>query len=204
MISRVELKRHAREELQSIFAEPWLMALLMCLVVDLILGFASYIIIGFLILVGPLTYGLNCYFVKLSKKEEATINDVFSAFSSRFTETMLSGLVESIFIFLWSLLLIIPGIVKYYSYSMSRYLLLDNPEMKWDEAHKKSMEMMYGHKWQLFILDLSFLGWYIVGILCLGIGVLWVWPYHYATRANFYLALKGEQAPEVVEAKVSE
>lgn len=192
MIDRPYLKQQARNELVHIFAEPWLLALLMCLISDLLLFLSVYTIIGFFLLMGPLTYGLIKYFVKLHKKQEPLINDVFSAFAERFQDSFLLGFLEMIFIMLWSLLFVVPGIVKSYSYSMSQYLLLEDPSLDWRQAHEKSRQMMYGHKFELFILDLSFLGWYIVGILCFGFGVLWVIPYHQATKVNFYLALDGK------------
>ena len=85
---------------------------------------------------------------------------------------------------------VIPGIVKAYAYSMSFFILKDNKDMQAKECLEASEKLMVGHKQQLFALDLSFLGWYFVGALCLGVGILFVIPYHYMARANFYEALK--------------
>lgn len=99
-------------------------------------------------------------------------------------------LLTDIYIFLWSLLLIIPGIVKSYSYSMVPYILADNPNIGIKKAIALSNEMTMGHKFDMFVLDLSFIGWYLLGTLALGIGVLFVLPYDNATNAELYLVLR--------------
>ncbi|HEX2947504.1 MAG TPA: DUF975 family protein [Clostridia bacterium] len=99
--------------------------------------------------------------------------------------------LKGIFNFLWSLLFIIPGIIKYYSYRMVPYILADNPNIGALRAINLSRNMMRGNKWRMFVLDLSFLGWYFIGALCLGIGVLFVNPYAFATEAELYLVLRG-------------
>lgn len=99
---------------------------------------------------------------------------------------ILLQIVISIFVFLWSLLFVIPGIVKAYAYSMAYYIKLDHPDYGWNACITASRQMMDGHKWEKFVLDLSFLGWIIVGSLCLGVGTLWVTPYMEAANAQFY------------------
>ena len=106
-----------------------------------------------------------------------------------------------IYEFLWTLLLIIPGIIKYYSYAMTKFILLDEPELKYDAAIEKSMEMMKGKKFKLFLLDLSFIGWALLCILTLGIGLVLLVPYMYTARAAFYEDLKAELAQKVEEEK---
>ena len=103
------------------------------------------------------------------------------------TKTMF---VTNVFIFLWTLLLIIPGIIKSYAYRMVPYILADNPNIGVQEAIALSNEMTRGHKFDMFVLDLSFIGWYILGALALGIGVLFVMPYENATNAELYLVLR--------------
>lgn len=93
-------------------------------------------------------------------------------------------------IFLWTLLLIIPGIVKGYAYRMVPYILADNPNIGTKRAMELSDEMTRGQKWDIFVLDLSFIGWYILGAIALGIGTLFVRPYDYATNAELYLVLR--------------
>ena len=97
-----------------------------------------------------------------------------------------------LFIFLWSLLLLIPGIVKGYAYMMTPFILKDNPELSANEAINLSQKMMKGHKFDLFYLMLSFIGWAFLGIFTLGIGYLWLMPYTYAAFAAFYQDLKKE------------
>ncbi len=98
--------------------------------------------------------------------------------------------LKDLFNFLWALL-IIPGIIKFYSYRMAPYILADNPNIGAIRAITLSRNMMRGNKWRMFVLDLSFLGWYLLGTLCLGIGVLFVNPYAFATEAELYLVLRG-------------
>lgn len=105
----------------------------------------------------------------------------------------------------WTLLLIIPGIVKSYSYAMAFYIKQEHGKnIEAIDAISESRRMMDGYKWQLFCLDFSFLGWYILGILCLGVGVLFVTPYHEVARANFFEALKAERSAPVEPAKTDE
>lgn len=91
---------------------------------------------------------------------------------------------------LWSFLLIVPGVIKAYEYSMIPYLLAENPNLSADEVFSLSKQMTTGQKMDLFVLDLSFLGWIILGLICCGIGVLFVLPYPQATRAEVYLILR--------------
>ena len=100
-----------------------------------------------------------------------------------------------LYICLWSLLLIIPGIVKYYAYAMTPYIMAEKPNLSINEAITKSREMMKGHKWQLFWLDVSFTGWMLLSILTLGIALVFVWPYYSAARAEFYKEIKKSAKP---------
>ena len=92
------------------------------------------------------------------------------------------NILIAIFTFLWSLLFIIPGIVKAYSYAMTPYIVHDNPEMPVRECIRQSQRMMKGYKMKLFLLDLSFIGWILLGIFSFGIGLLWVLPYMETAR----------------------
>lgn len=133
----------------------------------------------------PLVWGLYVSFLELNRGKELEFGPLFSGYSqSRVWSTMI---LKMIYIILWALLLIIPGIIKSYSYALTEFIMKDNPEMKNNAAIEKSMEMMQGRKFDLFVLDLTFLGWYLLAcIFTLGIGVLWVAPYNYAARAAFY------------------
>jgi len=101
-----------------------------------------------------------------------------------------------IFIFLWSLLLIVPGFIAALKYSMVYYILADNPQIGVFEAIRESKRITDGHKWELFVLYLSFLGWMILGAITFGVGYLYVTPYMTTTIANFYDKIKGEPVNE--------
>ena len=194
MVQNEVLKRNARTQLGgSIFAGVWLMVLAVCIVNSAILNFAGTVAI---ILIGPMAYGVARVTTQLvCGKNNIDIADLFKGFTEDFTNTLLLGLLQTLFTVLWSLLFIIPGIIKAYSYSMATYIQQDQTNKDWKFCLNESTRWMEGHKWQLFCLDVSFIGWYIVGALCLGIGTLFVEPYHQVARANFYEALKATKIP---------
>jgi uncharacterized membrane protein len=86
-------------------------------------------------------------------------------------------------------LFIVPGIVKYYAYSMAPYIKNDNPSYDWKQCLDESQRIMAGRKWELFCLDVSFIGWLIIGYLTCGIGMLWVTPYMQAAHTSFYASI---------------
>ena len=195
MASRPELRARARQRLGGhIFATNWLLALLAIVIVDALLSAISFTAIGSLLLWGPLYFGLACFFLALARgKESADLGDLFKGFTDGgFVRLMILGLLQNVFIALWMLLFIIPGIVKWYAYSMSLYLAHDHPDWDWKQCIDESRRIMNGNKWKLFVLDLSFLGWIIVGLLACGVGILWVAPYMQATHAEFYEELTAQ------------
>ena len=199
-MTRQEIKAEAKKQLGGkIFGNYWMMALLACLIVGALEAAAATIVpgLGALIITGPLAYGLCFVFLKQHRDgQKMNMGDLFSGFSTDFGQTFLIGLMSTIFVLLWSLLLVIPGIIKYYAYSMAYYIKADHPDYDWRQCINASKELMRGNKWRLFVLDLSFLGWYIVGSLILGVGTLWVIPYHTAATAIFYENLV---APQVTD-----
>lgn len=113
------------------------------------------------------------------------------AFSSNYGNVVLGMFLKGLFTFLWSLLFIIPGIIKSYEYRMIPYLLAENPDMNHAEAFETSKKMMSGNKWAAFVLDLSFIGWHILNAFTFGLlGVFYVNPYVYQTDAELYFKLK--------------
>ena len=110
-----------------------------------------------------------------------------------FVSYLVISLLVGIFVTLWSLLLIIPGIIAALGYSQVYLVKLDNPEMGDFDAIKKSKELMKGHKWEFFLLGLSFIGWMILGIFTLGILYLWLIPYMSVTMCNFYNELVSQK-----------
>jgi uncharacterized membrane protein len=145
-----------------------------------------------LILGGPAGLGIATYFLRLLRDEDSSIENVFSGFSS-FGKTFVLNLLITIFVFLWTLLLIVPGIIALIRYSMSYYIMYDNPELTATEALDRSKEMMDGEKMNLFVLWLSFLGWFILGTVTLGIGFIWITPYYNAAKTAFYENLKAKK-----------
>lgn len=142
-----------------------------------------------LILGGPIAFGLCFFFLNFVRNNTEKIEDLFAGFKF-FGNTFVLNLVMGIFILLWSLLLIVPGIIAAISYSMSFYILCDNPEMDALEALRQSKELMNGNKEAFFSFWLSFLGWFILSILSCGIGFLFSVPYYRVAKTNFYLQLK--------------
>jgi uncharacterized membrane protein len=120
------------------------------------------------------------------------IGDFLFAFKSGYYgNIVVTMFMMNLKIFLWSLLFIIPGIIKAYEYRMVPYILAEHPEMSYSEVLEASSRMMDGQKMNAFILDLSFIGWEILNILTMGIlGVFFVDPYVRATEAELYLALR--------------
>lgn len=137
------------------------------------------------ILGGPVQLGYCRFLLKQHDKEDCQINDLFSQFDN-FGQGFLQALLRGIYIFLWSLLFIIPGIVKGYAYSMTPFIMAENPQMTASKAITASKELMDGHKGELFWLDLTFIGWSLLCLLTLGIGELFLNPYTNASHAAFY------------------
>lgn len=189
-MDRAELKARARAQLGGgIFQNLWMMGLAVCLLIGLLESAATTILpaIGALIVIGPLEYGQAYIFLKQARdRQPVQLGDMFRGFQDDFGGTFLIGFLSQLFVALWSLLFLIPGIVKSYAYSMAYYVKLDHPDYGWKACIDESRQLMDGHKWEKFVLDLSFLGWILVGVLCLGVGTLWVTPYMAATEAQFY------------------
>ena len=200
-IDRAQIKENSKTLLgNNIFGKTWLMALVACLIESAIISLCAYVpyigSVASLLLAGPLGIGLSLVFMKLVRNHpEVDLKDMFFSFSQRFSKDLLLGLMIGIFTFLWSLLFIVPGIIKGYAYSMAYFVSLDHPDWGWKECMDESMRITQGHKGELFVLDLSFLGWYLVGAMCCGVGTLWVTPYHMTAKASYYEALKATAQP---------
>lgn len=190
-----QLRARAREQMgNSIFAEKWLLVLAAGVIAAALLSITSFVS---LIFVGAISIGLAVFCLRLVRYPNgpAHFEDLaFGILHDRFGHSLVTGLLVSLFTALWSLLFVIPGIVKSYSYAMTYYIAFDRPYLSANDCITESRRMMDGHKMRLFLLDLSFIGWYIVGALCLGIGTLWVDAYHRMARANFYEDLSARVA----------
>ena len=180
-----ELRAMARAQLKG----NWLMAILVIVVYGVIISASGMVLVGPIILGGPLTLGAMGYFLKRARGESAQFESLFDGFKV-FGNSLVLYLLVFLYTFLWSLLFFVPGIIKSFSYSMSFFILHDNPEMKPSDVITLSRKMMDGYKGKLFLLYLSFIGWGLLCCLSLGIGFLWLGPYIYQTMANFYEDLK--------------
>ena len=198
MVDNRTLRENSRMQLgNNIFANAWLAIAVVGLAYSAILSALSSTFVGLILLGGPLTYGFYRVLIGAANSKKVDLNDMVSGFTESFGNSLVLYLLQTLFTALWSLLFIIPGIVKSYSYAMAMYIQQDNPEREARECLQESMIMMDGYKWQLFCLDLSFIGWYLLGSLCFGIGVFFVTPYHELARTNFYLALKAQLDGEI-------
>ena len=130
----------------------------------------------------PMGYAITVVFLGFLRGEKLEVKGLFKYYPSG--RVWILGVFAALYTLLWALLLLIPGIIKSYSYAMAPYILKDNPEMGAEEAIVESMKMMKGYKLKLFLLDLSFIGWIILMILTLGIGLLLLAPYMNTARAT--------------------
>lgn len=153
----------------------------------------AFMIIASLItifIINPLFVGLNGFFM-VNEREKAKFGEIKRGFSPRWMHVVGTMLLQEIFLCLWSMLFLIPAIIKTYSYRMVPYILADNPEMRATETITLSRKMMKGNKWRAFVLDLSFIGWKLLDCLTFGIlGIFYVNPYIFSTNAELYNTLK--------------
>ncbi|MCK2158643.1 MULTISPECIES: DUF975 family protein [Exiguobacterium] len=199
-----ELKLSAREALSGRWVFMALMFLLFLIIQSIPTMFSSDAnediqaidFIGFLlnILLLPLAIGWTWLAMSVARKEQAKIVDLFEPYKI-FLKAVGLSIVQSIFLGLWFLLFIIPGIIKSFSYLMTFYILRDEPSIGILDAITRSRQMMDGHKMEAFMLVLSFIGWFLLGLITIGIAFLWVGPYFSVTLAKFYDRIRGEEAP---------
>ena len=197
-MNRAELKAKAKEQIKGNIGTLFVMMLIVGLVgglLNLIPGIGT---IASLLLTPAFSISIVRAYLTLTKGGTIAIGDVFSGFDdfwSAFKVTFFMGL----FTFLWALLFYIPGIVKGISYSMAPYILAENKGKAALECINESKAMTNGHKMDLFVLGLSFIGWFLLGAITLGIAYIWIVPYMSATFANAYNSLKPVVAEEAVE-----
>ena len=189
-----EIKKSAKEAMKN----KWGLAIGVFLVYGLISSAISATGIGALA-TGLLSVGFAAFFLDALRSEKASFDSFFKGFTEYLGTKLVSMLLVGIYTFFWTILFYIPGIVKTYSYAMTPYILLDKPELSANEAITDSRMMMRGHKMELFLLDLSFIGWILLSILTCGILFIYVVPYMQAARAEFYRTLKGENEPKADE-----
>lgn len=148
-------------------------------------------ILGCIFVSSPLLVGLVNGFKSLfTDGDDKVLSNEFKIGFGNYWHHVWGMFLNRFFVFLWSLLLFVPGIIKTLSYAMTNYILVDKPELSANEAINLSKDMMYGHKFDLFYLYLSFAGWFILCLFTLGIGFLWLYPYAQAAQVSFYLDVK--------------
>ena len=147
--------------------------------------------IAYLIAIVVISVGLNGGYVKIYRGIAATVNDLFSGFNDTFMRKCGGMLWVELWVCLWSMLFLIPGIIKMYSYMLTPYILGEYPNVKATDAIKLSMRMTDGHKGELFMMQLSFFGWTLLSTLTFHIlGVLYVFPYMNTAMAGCYTELR--------------
>ena len=185
-----QIKKESKASLKG----NWGIAIGVYLVAILIMAVLSSTGIGGL-LSGLVTFGLSSAFLGLIRTKTMKFESLFDC-TKNFGNVFVASILQVVFLALWTMLFWILGIVKSYSYAMTNYILIDNPELTGNQAITESRKMMNGHKMDLFLLDLSFIGWYLLTAFTFGILSLYVTPYHHAARANFYENLKASAAVE--------
>ena len=159
--------------------------------VGLSLGVYALYIFGFTFVFSPLNIGYTYAFNSLYMEgDNALTGNTFRFGFRRWGRNVWGMFLVGFFTSLWSLLLIVPGIIKFYAYAMTPYILIDNPELSANQAINLSCKMMKGHKFDLFFLQLSFIGWGILSVFTGGIGLLWLMPYMMSAQAAFYQDIK--------------
>jgi uncharacterized membrane protein len=193
MFDRAELKEMAKSQLNG----KWGSGVLVTFVFGLVyfgVNIASIIpffgSVGALLVECVLEVGFVIVFLNFIKRgDHLEVGDIFKGFDN-FGKSLGIVLWTALWTFLWTLVFIIPGIIKNYAYSQSIYIIADNPKVNVLKSMKISMKMTQGYKWQIFVMDLSFIGWGLLCILTLGIGFLWLVPYRNTAWANMYYKLK--------------
>lgn len=181
---RAELKAAAKEQIKGNIG--------MLLVIALITGLITCTVIGS-ILVPGLTLSLIAIYLNLTNGQKASVGDMFCRMGALGKGWWLS-ILTCFFTSLWSMLFVIPGIVKSFAYSMAPYVLAENPTMTAREALRVSKEITKGHKFEIFVLQLSFFWWHLLGMITFGLAYIYVVPYINATMANFYNSIKSAEA----------
>jgi len=181
--SRFNYNRDLSLDLSDYFPILAISGIVILIVIILVILFSVFIS-------NPLQVGGKKYFLK-STEMNFDMNNLGYAFKKdRYSNIVKTMFIKDLFLFFWYLLLVIPGIVKSYAYRMVPYILCDNPNMDYNKAIALSNEMTHGHKFDIFVLDLSFIGWHILSGLIPFAGNFFVMPYTSATDAELYLALK--------------
>ncbi len=188
-MNRVDIKRQAR----AVLSKNYWKAMLFTFIPGIVLGLVGFTVIG-TILAAPIVIGGMYGLWQLYNERDTSSNDLGRGFQQpNLIRNYIQLVLMGVFLILWSLLFIVPGIIKSYSYAMVPFLLAD-PDVQEEDVITRSRQMMDGHKWELFMLQLSFLGWILLGTFTLGIlNFFFVTPYFQLATAGFYQELKLRQ-----------
>lgn len=148
--------------------------------------------VGLILLGGPMHLGLSYFVYEMYHGRSVDVVTLFKPINKDVLKPIVLGAVSTIYIMLWSLLFVIPGIIKMYSYSMIYFIQIENPDMHYEETITKSRMMMRGNKGRLFLLHLSYIGWYILSILTFGILFFWVMPKVHMATYEFYRSINND------------
>ncbi len=188
-----ESGREEDYELPDIIIEDGVLVFLMVVIIIIAVVFLVLLLVVLpmkILVFQPLEVGISRFFTK-NMTEQAQVKELCFAFDHGYKNCVKAMFFQRLYIFLWTLLLVVPGIVKSYEYMLVPYILGEHPEMGTEEALALSKAMMYGNKWRAFVLNLSFFGWYILNGLTLGIlGIFYLNPYVSQTDAALYQTLK--------------
>ena len=184
MFDRVQIKTAAKGQIKGNIG-----ILFICII---IMGFLGSITLG---LAAPaMGIGAILIYLALINGHKPSAGNSTAGFSF-FGKALWLAIITGFFTILWSCLFCIPGIMKSYAYSLAPYILAENPTMTAREALNESKRITMGAKKDLFVLDLSFIGWMMLGVITLGIAFIYVYPYMQAAKANAYLAIKAKNVP---------
>lgn len=186
-----KLRANARAQLKGNWGKPILVSFLYGIITIMISAIPFFGGLINLLVIGSFMVGSSMYALKFKRSENPDTVILFEGFKN-YGSTLGLYLWYSLWVFLWSLLLIIPGIIKGLAYSMCFNIMADNPHIGIRNALSLSKKITYGYKGKLFMLQLGFIGWALLSILTLGIGLLWLIPYIAITYANFYDQLKAD------------
>ena len=202
MISNSQIRARAREILgNNLFSGSWLYPVLVVIIVAAISGALSATFVGPMIVSGLLSVASARYFIGRVRGniEPGQIESSIDGIRNNVLGSLLTGILYNVFVAIGSMIFVIPGIIFSYSFSMAFYVINDHPEMTAMEALRESRRLMNGHQMQYFILNLSFIGWMLLGSLCFGVGTLWATAYMSTANAVFYEELVASDASYVVD-----
>ena len=206
-MTRAELKEQAKAQLKGnvwklfgITVVYMLISMVVSWVASLVGGDGALTgiisLLGSIFVIYPAAMGLTKVFLNVTYGDDPKVATLLDGFKINYINNVLLYVLISVFTTLWTLLFIIPGIIAAYSYTMAPYILLEHPELSAKEAIGYSKQMMKGHKFELFVLQLSFILWALLGIVTFGIAYIYVDPYITLTTTDFYHSIKGAVFPE--------